>query len=306
MKQVRAGEPLRVTLDADCWMFPSHRCPTFSPRPTSHRRCAASNGCSIRWRTPSSSAGAGEARRSRGGIGKAIRLFAPLYVSNECINNCSYCGFSRDNAILRTTLDVDAVEREARYLAAEGFRNVLLVAGEHPRFVSSGYLEDCVRRLAPMIPSVALEVAPAETTEYARLVAAGAEGLLVYQETYDRAAYAEMHTAGPKKDFDWRLACPERAYAGGFRRIGIGALFGERVARGSDSSGAAPGAFAAQLLAQLTVVCRATALRGPSRRGTAGRPRSPPTVRAMRVLPAGPRLDANPRAAARRCRSASR
>jgi 2-iminoacetate synthase len=87
-------------------------------------------------------------RRSRDGhFGKAIRLFAPLYVSNECINNCSYCGFSRDNAILRTTLDVDAVEREARHLAAEGFRNVLLVAGEHPRFVSSGYLEVCVRRL---------------------------------------------------------------------------------------------------------------------------------------------------------------
>ena len=102
----------------------------------------------------------------------------------------------------------------------------MLVAGEHPRFVSSGYLEDCVRRLVPLIPSVALEVAPMKTPEYAQLVAAGAEGLLVYQETYDRAAYAEMHTAGPKKDFDWRLACPERAYAGGFRRIGLGALFG--------------------------------------------------------------------------------
>ena len=74
--------------------------------------------------------------------------------------------------------------------------------------------------------ALALEVAPMETAEYAPLVAAGAEGLVVYQETYDRATYAEMHTAGPKTDFDWRLACPERAYAGGFRRIGIGALFG--------------------------------------------------------------------------------
>jgi 2-iminoacetate synthase len=159
-------------------------------------------------------------------FGKAIRLFAPLYLSNECINNCAYCGFSRDNAILRVTLDVAAVVKEARHLAKEGFRNILLVAGEHPKFVSNGYLESCVRALAAEIPSVALEVAPMEAPEYARMVAAGAEGLVVYQETYDRAAYAELHTAGPKKDYDWRLACPERAYAGGFRRIGVGALFG--------------------------------------------------------------------------------
>lgn len=159
-------------------------------------------------------------------FGKAIRLFAPLYLSNECINNCAYCGFSRDNAILRVTLDVAAVVKEARHLAKEGFRNILLVAGEHPKFVSNGYLEHCVQALAPEIPSIALEVAPMEAEEYARLVTAGAEGLVVYQETYDRAAYTELHTAGPKKDFDWRLACPERAYAGGFRRIGIGALFG--------------------------------------------------------------------------------
>jgi 2-iminoacetate synthase len=159
-------------------------------------------------------------------FGKAIRLFAPLYLSNECVNHCAYCGFSRDNAILRVTLDVAAVVKEARHLAKEGFRNILLVAGEHPKFVSNGYLEACVRALAAEIPGVALEVAPMEAEEYARLVAAGAEGLVVYQETYDRAAYAELHTAGPKKDFDWRLACPERAYAGGFRRIGIGALFG--------------------------------------------------------------------------------
>ena len=165
-------------------------------------------------------------------FGKAIRLFAPLYLSNECINTCAYCGFSRDNAILRVTLDVASVVKEARHLAKEGFRNILLVAGEHPKFVSSGYLEACVRALAPEIPSVALEVAPMESEEYATLVRAGAEGLVVYQETYDRAAYAELHTAGPKKDFDWRLACPERAYEGGFRRIGIGALFGLRDWRG--------------------------------------------------------------------------
>jgi len=163
---------------------------------------------------------------TRQNFGKAIRLFAPLYLSNECINNCAYCGFSRDNAILRVTLEIESVVREARHLAAEGFRNVLLVAGEHPKFVSNGYLERCVRALAPEVPALALEVAPMETADYVPLVAAGAEGLVVYQETYDRATYVELHTAGPKRDFDWRLACPERAYDAGFRRIGIGALFG--------------------------------------------------------------------------------
>ena len=159
-------------------------------------------------------------------FGKTIRLFAPLYLSNECVNNCAYCGFSRDNPILRVTLDIASVVKEARHLAAEGFRNILLVAGEHPKFVSNGYLADCIRALTKEIPSIALEVGPMETPDYAQLVAAGAEGLIIYQETYDRATYAKMHTAGPKKDFDWRLACPERAYAGGFRRIGVGALFG--------------------------------------------------------------------------------
>jgi 2-iminoacetate synthase len=163
---------------------------------------------------------------TRRNFGKAIRLFAPLYLSNECINSCTYCGFSRENAILRVTLDIESVLKEARHLAQEGFRNLLLVAGEHPKFVSSGYLERCVRALVPEIPSIALEVAPMEVEDYAPLVTAGAEGLIVYQETYDRSAYAELHTAGPKKDYDWRLACPERAYAAGFRRIGIGALFG--------------------------------------------------------------------------------
>ena len=164
---------------------------------------------------------------TRRNFGKTMRLFAPLYVSNECVNNCSYCGFSRDNnAILRVTLTVEQVVAEAKHLVAQGFRNILLVAGEHPRFVSDGYLEECIRALRDLVPTIGIEVGPMEAPEYERMVKAGAEGLVVYQETYDRCIYADMHTAGPKKDFDWRLACPERGYAGGFRRIGIGALFG--------------------------------------------------------------------------------
>ena len=159
-------------------------------------------------------------------FGKTMRLFAPLYVSNECVNNCSYCGFSRDAGIYRTTLTVNQVVTEARHLHGLGFRNVLLVAGEHPKFVSDGYLQNCLDALKPFIPTLALEVGPMEDDQYAEIVGHGAEGLVVYQETYHRETYTQLHTAGPKKNFDWRLDCPERAYAGGFRRIGIGALFG--------------------------------------------------------------------------------
>ena len=159
-------------------------------------------------------------------FGRTMRLFAPLYVSNECVNNCSYCGFSRDAGIFRTTLTVEQVMREARHLHGLGFRNVLLVAGEHPKFVSEGYLQECLDALKPLIPTLALEVGPMEDEQYAEIVGHGAEGLVVYQETYHRETYQKLHTAGPKKNFDWRLNCPERAYAGGFRRIGIGALFG--------------------------------------------------------------------------------
>lgn len=159
-------------------------------------------------------------------FGRTVRMFAPVYLSNECINDCAYCGFSRSNPIFRVTLPVAAVVREARHLVERGFRNLLLVAGEHPRFVSEGYLEQCIRALRDWVPSIGIEVGPMETPEYRRMVDAGCEYLVVYQETYDRAVYGEMHTSGPKKHFDWRLDCPQRGHEGGFRRIGIGALFG--------------------------------------------------------------------------------
>ncbi|MEP4078875.1 2-iminoacetate synthase ThiH [Haloferula sp.] len=165
-------------------------------------------------------------RLTRYHFGRTMRLFAPLYVSNECVNNCKYCGFSRDNAILRTTLTVDQVVQEAKHLQSLGFRNILLVAGEHPKFVSEGYLQECLDAIKSFVPTIGIEVGPMEDDQYAEIVGHGAEGLIVYQETYHRPTYSTLHTAGPKKNFDWRLDCPERAYAGGFRRIGIGALFG--------------------------------------------------------------------------------
>lgn len=159
-------------------------------------------------------------------FGKVIRLFAPLYLSNECINTCKYCGFSMRNRIPRITLPVSQVVDETQKLARQGFRSLLLVAGEHPRHVSNGYVEECIRECLGLMPSIALEVGPMETEGYLPLVQAGCEGLIVYQETYHRECYRGLHTAGPKKNYDWRVDTPERAYDAGFRRIGIGALLG--------------------------------------------------------------------------------
>ena len=159
-------------------------------------------------------------------FGKVIRLYAPVYLSNECINVCRYCGFSRNNPIPRITLPTEQVVREADLLIGQGFRNILLVAGEHPKYVSSGYLETCIGRVIPKVPSISIEVGPMEETAYRPLVAAGCEGLVVYQETYHQDTYREMHTAGPKRRFHWRMDTPERGYEAGFRKIGIGALYG--------------------------------------------------------------------------------
>ena len=159
-------------------------------------------------------------------FGRVIQLYAPVYVSNECVDTCTYCGFSREHDIQRVTLTPDQVEAEARVLLDEGFRHLLLVSGEHPRIVSTGYLTEIVRRLRPSFASVGIEVAPQYEDGYRELVQAGVDSLTIYQETYDRRAYAKVHLGGRKKNFDWRLATPERAARAGMKRIGIGSLLG--------------------------------------------------------------------------------
>ncbi len=165
-------------------------------------------------------------RITKSHFGKVLRLFAPIYLSNECINICKYCGFSRDIEIPRITIPVKQFLEETRLLAKQGFRSLLIVAGEHPKYVSNGYVEECVRKCLPFMPSILLELGPLEMKEYLPIVKAGAEGLVVYQETYHQSTYAAMHTAGPKKKYGWRLDTAERAYDAGFRRIGIGPLLG--------------------------------------------------------------------------------
>jgi 2-iminoacetate synthase len=159
-------------------------------------------------------------------FGRAVRLFAPLYVSNACLSTCTYCGFSKDLDVLRRTLSPDEVEAEAKLLCARGFRHLLLVSGEHRADVSPDYLVAVVERLAAFVPSISIETQTWSDDTYARLVAAGAEGVVHYQETYDRTRYAEVHAAGWKRDYDRRLASTERAAEAGIRRLGIGALLG--------------------------------------------------------------------------------
>ena len=159
-------------------------------------------------------------------FGRAVRLFAPLYLSNECVSVCTYCGFSAGNEIARRTLTVDEAVTEATALVERGFRHILLVAGEHARIVSKGYLEEVVAALAPLVPQLSVEVQVWDEATYARLVRAGCDGLIVYQETYDDDTYGEVHRLGKKRNAAWRLAAPDRGAAAGMRRLGIGALLG--------------------------------------------------------------------------------
>jgi len=159
-------------------------------------------------------------------FGRAVRLFAPLYVSNACLSSCTYCGFSKGLDVARRTLSVEEVVAEAGSLTAQGFRHLLLVAGEHRVEVSADYLVACVEALRPLVPSLSIETQTWSDDTYARLVEAGIEGVVHYQETYDRARYAEVHVAGWKRDYDRRLSSTERAAESGVRRLGIGALLG--------------------------------------------------------------------------------
>lgn len=159
-------------------------------------------------------------------FGRTVQVFAPVYLSNECVDTCAYCGFSRTNKIPRRTLTVDEVVAETRHLADQGFRHILYVAGEHPVHVSPDYLKEVLKSVRPLLSSVAIEVAPFEEDVYRRLGSAGLDGVVIYQETYDRNRYAQVHLAGPKKDFEKRLAHLEDAARAGIRHLGMGILLG--------------------------------------------------------------------------------
>lgn len=168
-----------------------------------------------------------EAKRiTRARFGATVRLFSPLYLSNECVSTCTYCGYSADNDIRRRTLTLPEVSAEADELHRRGFRHILLVAGEHARIVSKDYLEQCVATVAQRFAQVSVEVQVWDTDTYRRLAAAGCDGVVVYQEAYDPTTYTAVHLKGKKRNYAWRLAAPDRAAEAGMRRLGIGALLG--------------------------------------------------------------------------------
>lgn len=159
-------------------------------------------------------------------FGKTIGLFAPLYLSNECVCTCTYCGFSMGLDIKRRTLFPAEVENEARELAHRGLRNILLVSSEHPKRVPPQYVASCIEAAKRHAPYVGIEIAAAEEEDYRRFVAAGCDGVVLYQETYDVDVYRRHHLGGPKMRFGWRMDALERASKAGAKHLGIGALMG--------------------------------------------------------------------------------
>lgn len=165
-------------------------------------------------------------RLTRQHYGHTMNLYAPLYVSDYCVNQCTYCGFRVGNQHNRSKLEAPDIHREGQWLSEEGFRNILLVAGESRKHCSMDYLEEATKILTEYVPYVGIEIYPLEVEEYARLHRAGVESLALYQETYDRTIYAEVHPGGPKADFDYRVEALERGCKGGFNAIGLGILVG--------------------------------------------------------------------------------
>ncbi|MEX0833893.1 MAG: 2-iminoacetate synthase ThiH [Actinomycetota bacterium] len=159
-------------------------------------------------------------------FGKTMHMYAPLYLSNECLTTCAYCGFARELPIARKTLTADETLAEARHLLRQGFRSILLLTGEHERLTGVEFLEERIRPLAAEVPQLSIEVQVWSEDEYRGLVAAGCEGAVIYQETYHPETYSNVHLAGRKRRYEWRLGGPERAARAGMRRLGIGALLG--------------------------------------------------------------------------------
>ncbi|WP_417503464.1 2-iminoacetate synthase ThiH [Marinomonas gallaica] len=158
-------------------------------------------------------------------FGNIISLFAPLYLSNTCANECTYCGFSLSNAIKRLTLDEAQIEREIDAIKQKGFDHILLVTGETQK-VSMPYFERMLPLFKPAFSQLSMEVQPLETDEYARLKELGLDGVLVYQETYRRSTYLEHHLRGNKSDFNHRLDAPDRIGQAKVHKIGLGVLLG--------------------------------------------------------------------------------
>lgn len=159
-------------------------------------------------------------------FGKTIQLYIPLYLSNECQNICTYCGFSLSNKIKRKTLSDSEIIKEVKKIKSFGFDNVLLVTGEANKTAGVDYIENAVKLIRPFFSQVSVEVQPMQEADYIRLIDAGVYSVLVYQETYYQKGYKVYHPKGRKSDFYYRLQTPDRLGISEVHKIGLGCLIG--------------------------------------------------------------------------------
>ncbi|OCA91966.1 2-iminoacetate synthase ThiH [Pseudobacillus wudalianchiensis] len=159
-------------------------------------------------------------------FGKTISLYAPLYLTDYCVNKCAYCSFSFDNDFPRRKLTALEIDQEAKALKDMGIQHVILLTGESRVHSSVSYLAESARILRKHAASIAIEVQPLDAEEYHQLFQAGVDGLTVYQEVYNEEVYKDIHIKGPKRNYRYRLDAPERGCQAGMRSINIGALLG--------------------------------------------------------------------------------
>ena len=159
-------------------------------------------------------------------FGNTMQMYAPMYLSNECQNICTYCGFSLTNKIPRRTLTDAEILKEVAFLKNKGYDHILLVTGEANQKVGVDYINNAIRLIRSHFSNITIEVQPLDQNEYELLVENGLYAVLVYQETYHRDEYKKHHPKGKKSNFDYRLDTPDRLGKSGVHKIGLGALFG--------------------------------------------------------------------------------
>ncbi|MCL4142059.1 UNVERIFIED_CONTAM: hypothetical protein GTU68_047668 [Idotea baltica] len=159
-------------------------------------------------------------------FGNVIDMYAPLYVSNECQNICTYCGFSFNNKIERLTLNEEQILTEVEVVKKLGFDHVLVVSGEATKTVGIEYFSKVIDLIKPHFSQISFEVQPLDQNEYEILINKGLHSVMVYQETYDRDTYKEVHPKGKKSNFEYRLETPDRLGKAGIHKIGLGVLLG--------------------------------------------------------------------------------
>lgn len=159
-------------------------------------------------------------------FGNTIQMYVPLYLSNECTNICTYCGFSLDNKVLRRTLSSKEILQEAAVIKSMGYDHVLLVTGEANQTVHTAYFKKVLDLLRPHFAQVSMEVQPLDQQEYEALIPLGLHSVLIYQETYHRDDYRKHHPKGKKSNFTYRLETPDRLGRAGIHKMGLGVLIG--------------------------------------------------------------------------------